>query len=89
MSTTLIPTTTSVSESSVIPAHISQVWHLIKLPDFHTWWSVLAKSAPVTDASPETETVRFSFKDGTVQDVKQEEHSVRPPRRARAPPHLG
>lgn len=28
-------------------------------------------------ASPETDVVKWTFKDGTVLDVKQEEHSVR------------
>ena len=77
MSQPLIPTSTSVVESSLIPAHISQVWHLIKLPTFHAFWSALKSCEEVKGASPDTETVRWVFKDGTTQDVKQEEHSVR------------
>ena len=73
-----IPTSTSVSESAVIPAHISNVWHLIKLQDFHNFWTKLEKSEHVKGASPETDVVKWTFKDGTVLDVKQEEHSVRP-----------
>lgn len=76
MSQTVIPTSTSVVESSLIPAHISQVWHLIKLPQFSSWLGLLKDSAEVKDSSPETETVRWTYKDGTVQDIKQEEHSV-------------
>ncbi|KAG6986554.1 hypothetical protein G7Y79_00078g100080 [Physcia stellaris] len=57
---TAIPTSTSISESAVISAPLSQVWHLIKLQDFHKFWSKLEKSEH----------------DGTVLDVKQEEHSV-------------
>ena len=71
-----IPTSASVSESAVISASLSQVWHLIKLQDFHVFWSKLSKSEYVKGASPETDVVKWTFKDGTVLDVKQEEHSV-------------
>lgn len=33
-----IPTSTSVSESAVVPAKLSQVWHQIKLQDFAKWY---------------------------------------------------
>ena len=71
-----IPTSTSVTESAVISAPLSQVWHLIKLPSFSTFWSKLEKSEEVKGASPETDLVKWTFKDGTVLEVKQEEHSV-------------
>ena len=71
-----IPTSTSVTESAVINAPLSAVWHLIKLPDFHKFWSKLSTSEHVKGASPETDVVKWTFKDGTVLDVKQEEHSV-------------
>lgn len=71
-----IPTSTSVSESSVIPASLTHVWHLIKLHEFHNFWTKLAKSEHVQGASPETDVVKWTFKDGTEQEVKQEEHSV-------------
>ncbi|KAL9001871.1 MAG: hypothetical protein Q9188_005171 [Gyalolechia gomerana] len=74
--TTRIPTSTSVTESAVISAPLAQVWHLIKLQDFHNFWSKLEKSDYVKGASPETDVVQWTFKDGTVLDVKQEEHSV-------------
>ena len=74
--TTRIPTSTSITESSVIPAPLAQVWHLIKLQDFHQFWTKLAKSEHVKGASPETDIVKWTFKDGTEQEVKQEEHSV-------------
>ena len=70
------PTAPTVSESAVINAHIAQVWHLIKLPDFPAFLSTLDKVEEVKGASPETDIVRWTFKDGTKQDVKQEEHSV-------------
>lgn len=71
-----IPTSTSVSESAVIEASFSDVWHLIKLQDFSKFWSNLDKSEWVKGASEETDIVKWSFKDGTVLEVKQEEHSV-------------
>ncbi|CAI6336401.1 unnamed protein product [Periconia digitata] len=70
-----IPTSTSVSESAVIAAPFSAVWHLIKLQDFSKFWSKLEKSEWVKGASEETDIVKWTFKDGTVLDVKQEEHS--------------
>lgn len=73
---TRIPTSTSITESAVIAAPLSHVWHLIKLQDFHNFWSKLEKSEHVKGASPETDVVKWTFKDGTVLDVKQEEHSV-------------
>lgn len=71
-----IPTSTSVTESAVIQAPLSQVWHQIKLQDFHNFWTKLSKSEHVQGASPETDIVRWTFGDGTVLDVKLEEHSV-------------
>ncbi|KAH7066585.1 hypothetical protein FB567DRAFT_595172 [Paraphoma chrysanthemicola] len=70
-----IPTSTSVSESAVIQASFSDVWHLIKLQDFSKFWSALEKSDWVKGASDEADVVKWTFKDGTVVEVKQEEHS--------------
>jgi len=70
-----IPTSSGVRESAVIKAPLAKVWHLIKLNDFPTFWSRLNKSEVVKGASPETDVVKWSFKDGTVLEVKQEEHS--------------
>ena len=71
-----IPTSTSVSESAVIDAPFSDVWHLIKLQDFSKFWSKLEKSEFVKGTSPETDVVQWTFKDGQTLEVKQEEHSV-------------
>lgn len=71
-----IPTSTSVTESSVIAAPLAQVWHLIKLQEFDKFWTKIDKSQHVKGASPETDIVKWYFKDGTEQEVKQEEHSV-------------
>lgn len=72
-----IPTSTSVVESAVIKAPLSHVWHHIKLQDFSKFWSAISKSEYVKGANEETDIVKWSFKDGTVLEVKQEEHSVR------------
>ncbi|KAF2104373.1 Bet v1-like protein [Rhizodiscina lignyota] len=71
-----IPTSTSVLESAVIEAPLSSVWHLIKLQDFSSFWTTLSKSDWVKGASSETDIVKWTFKDGTVLEVKQEEHST-------------
>ena len=71
-----IPTSTSVTESAVINAPLSAVWHLIKLQDFHHFWTKLEKSYHVKGTSHETDVVKWTFKDGTVLEVKQEEHST-------------
>lgn len=63
----------------MIPAQLANVWHLIKLQDFHAFWTRLEKSEHVKGVSPETDIVKWTFKDGTVLDVKQEEHSVQFP----------
>ncbi|RYN44083.1 hypothetical protein AA0113_g4394 [Alternaria arborescens] len=70
-----IPTSTSVSESAVIDASFSDVWHLIKLQDFSKFWSKLEKSEFVKGTSDETDIVKWTFKDGAELEVKQEEHS--------------
>ncbi|KAH6891514.1 hypothetical protein B0T10DRAFT_313499 [Thelonectria olida] len=70
-----IPTSTSVSETAVIRAPLSHVWHHIKLQDFANFWSALSKSEWVKGTSPDTDIVKWTFKDGTVVEVKQEEHS--------------
>jgi hypothetical protein len=72
----VIPTASSVRESSVSEAPLASVWHQIKLGDFASWSSELSKSEVVKGASPETDVFKWTFKDGTVFEVKQEEHSV-------------
>lgn len=71
-----IPTSTSINETAVIKAPLSHVWHHVKLQDFSSFWSALSKSEFVKGASPETDIVKWTFKDGHVLEVKQEEHSV-------------
>jgi hypothetical protein len=71
-----IPTSTSVTESAVIETKFSAVWHLIKLENFSHFWTALKQSESVKGASPDTDIVKWTFKDGTVLEVKQEEHST-------------
>ncbi|KAI0004440.1 hypothetical protein F4779DRAFT_73275 [Xylariaceae sp. FL0662B] len=71
-----IPTSTSVVESAVIKAPLSDVWHLIKLQDFSNFWTALKSSQFVKAANAETDVVKWTFKDGTELEVKQEEHST-------------
>ncbi|KAK0354048.1 hypothetical protein LTR91_018437 [Friedmanniomyces endolithicus] len=44
--------------------------------DFSKFWSAIKSSEYVKAANEETDIVKWSFKDGTVVEVKQEEHSV-------------
>lgn len=71
-----IPTSSTVVESAVIKAPLGQVWHHIKLESFGSWWAAIKQSDFVKGASPDTDIVKWTFKDGTVLEVKQEEHSV-------------
>lgn len=72
-----IPTSTSVRESAVIHASLSDVWHFIKLGEFANFWSRLSKSDLATKStSPEADVANWVFQDGTKLEVKQEEHSV-------------
>jgi hypothetical protein len=66
-----IPVATEVRESAVISASVDDLWNLIQLPNVASFWTNLQEvqsSANVT---------KWTFHDGTVLDVKQEEHSVR------------
>jgi len=71
-----IPTSTSVTESAVISAPFGTVWHHIKLASFPNFWTALSKAEPVHGASPDTDIVKWTFKDGTELEVKLEAHSV-------------
>ena len=72
-----IATTNEVRESVVIPAPLSHVWHFIKLQSFDQFWPNITKSEHVKGLSSETDVVKWTFKDGSVIEVKQDEHSVR------------
>ena len=65
-----IPVATEVRESAVISASVDDLWNLIQLSNVASFWTNLKEvqsSANVT---------KWTFHDGTVLDVKQEEHSV-------------
>ena len=49
--------------------------------DFKNFWSAL-KSSEFVESQKETDVVKWTFNDGTVLEVKQEEHSVSPSLRA-------
>ncbi|GHJ88691.1 hypothetical protein NliqN6_5093 [Naganishia liquefaciens] len=70
-----VPTSTHVLESAVIKGNFSDVWTLIKLGRFAEWSSALKSSEVVKGVSDEADVYKFTFTDGTVQEVKQEEHS--------------
>ncbi|KAF2843641.1 Bet v1-like protein [Patellaria atrata CBS 101060] len=75
MSDTRIPTSTFVSESTVIEAPFAEVWHKIKLANFADFWSKLEKSDASHGANHEADVVKWKFIDGTELEVKQEAHS--------------
>ncbi|KAG7287599.1 hypothetical protein NEMBOFW57_007111 [Staphylotrichum longicolle] len=70
-----IATTNEVIESAVIRAPLSHVWHFIKLPEFHKFWSAIKEAEHVKGTSTETDVVKWTFRDGSVVEVKQDEHS--------------
>ena len=71
-----IPTLTLVTESVVIFAFFSSVWYLIKLENFADFWSFLSKSKSIKGNLLDIDVVKWSFKDRTILEVKQEAHSV-------------
>ncbi|KAK5685277.1 hypothetical protein LTS10_003355 [Elasticomyces elasticus] len=56
-------------------AHTHNPRHYIKLQDFSKFWSAIKSSEHVKGASEETDIVKWTFKDGSSVEVKQEEHS--------------
>ncbi|CEL55733.1 hypothetical protein RSOLAG1IB_01745 [Rhizoctonia solani AG-1 IB] len=69
-----IPTVTSLTESAVIPFHLDEVWHLIKLKSIPKFWSII-DSAEDVKVEDEVDAAKWKFKDGTVETIKLEEHS--------------
>ncbi|KAK4169960.1 hypothetical protein QBC43DRAFT_225645 [Cladorrhinum sp. PSN259] len=68
-------TTNEVIESTLIRAPLSHVWHFIKLAEFHNFWPAIEKAEHVKGVSDDTDVVRWTFKDKSVVEVKQDEHS--------------
>ncbi len=75
MAPATIATTNEVIESAVIRAPLSHVWHFFKLPNFHLFWSAIKTAELVKGTGAETDLVKWTFKDGSVVEVKQDEHS--------------
>lgn len=71
-----VATTNEVIESAVIKAPLSHVWHFIKLPAFDKFWTAIKKAEYMRGVSDETDVVKWTFADGNVVEVKQDEHSV-------------
>ncbi|KAK2066627.1 hypothetical protein P8C59_000428 [Phyllachora maydis] len=72
----VVPGSNTVVESAVVRAPLARVWHLIKLQDFAKFWSILKGSEEVVQgAAREAEVFKWTFADGSVYEVKQEEHS--------------
>ena len=69
-------TSTSVTESAVINAVLSSIWRLIKLEEFGNFYTGITKTESIPSGDGRMDTVRWSFKDGTVLEVKEEEYSV-------------
>lgn len=73
-------TSTSVTESAVIQAPIYAVWRLVKLKRFIDFFEGIIKSETIhaqDDDNDDREIIRWTFEDGTVLDVVEEEYSVR------------
>jgi len=76
-SSATIPTSTEVVESAVIRAPLSNVWHLIQLHNFANFWDALKASEWMKGTGADrVDVVKWTFKDGTVLEVKQDEYSV-------------
>ncbi|KAK3905645.1 hypothetical protein C8A05DRAFT_41448 [Staphylotrichum tortipilum] len=70
-----IATTNEVIESAVIKAPLSFVWHFVKLLDFQKFWTAVNKADRIKGATADTDVIRWTFKDGSSVEVKQDEYS--------------
>ncbi|KAK1755844.1 hypothetical protein QBC47DRAFT_381465 [Echria macrotheca] len=70
-----IASTNEVIESAVIKAPLSHVWHFIKLQEFDKFSTAIKKAEWVKGVSDDTDVVRWTYEDGNVVEVKQDEHS--------------
>src|ERR1700721_1516113 len=64
------PPAAAVRESAVISAPIDDLWNSIQLDSLSSFWTNLK------EVSSSANVTKWTFHDGTVLDVKQEEHSV-------------
>ncbi|TLS21013.1 uncharacterized protein PpBr36_10741 [Pyricularia pennisetigena] len=68
-------TSTLVTESAVINAPISEIWPLIQLKNFQNFFIGISKTEILPSDDIQPEIIRWTFDDGTVLDVKEEEYS--------------
>ncbi|TLD18169.1 hypothetical protein PspLS_10355 [Pyricularia sp. CBS 133598] len=68
-------TSTLVTESAVINAPISKVWPLIQLRNFQNFFVGINKTEVLPSKDFQPEIIRWTFDDGTVLDVREEEYS--------------
>ncbi|KAK3318754.1 hypothetical protein B0H66DRAFT_558132 [Apodospora peruviana] len=75
MASNAIATTNEVDVSAVIEAPLAHVWHFIKLGEFHKFWPAIEKAERVKGTTSDSDVYKWTFKDGTSLEVKQDEHS--------------
>ncbi|KAI6369731.1 hypothetical protein MCOR25_004360 [Pyricularia grisea] len=68
-------TSTLVTESAVINAPVSKVWSLIQLRNFQNFFVGINKTEILSSKDSQSEVIRWTFDDGTVLDVREEEYS--------------
>ncbi|KAL4928008.1 uncharacterized protein BDV17DRAFT_292028 [Aspergillus undulatus] len=69
-------TSTSVTESAVINAPISAIWRLIQLKNFEKFYIGLTSTEILPSDDEGKDTIKWTFADGTVLHVKEEEFST-------------
>lgn len=69
-------TSTSVTESAVINAPVSKVWSMVQLKNFQNFFVDINKTEILPSEDLQKEVIRWTFDDGTVLDVREEEYSV-------------
>ncbi|KAL5905928.1 hypothetical protein ACKVV7_010321 [Pyricularia oryzae] len=68
-------TSTSVTESAVINAPVSKVWRMVQLKNFQNFFVDINKTEILPSEDLQKEVIRWTFDDGTVLDVREEEYS--------------
>ncbi|KAL4935590.1 hypothetical protein BDV06DRAFT_228691 [Aspergillus oleicola] len=69
-------TSTLVTESAVINAPLSTLWKLIKLENFTKFYTGLTSSEIIPAEDEGKDVVKWTFEDGTVLIVREEEFST-------------
>merc|ERR1712093_969571 len=72
-----IPTSTTVTESAVVSATFSDVWHMIKLENFADFWSALEKSVEIRNFLGEKRVRHVQLLDGvTISESKSQKDEI-------------